>query len=127
MHRCRDERTDENWTLRNAGLFFQNVRHLDIIFSRELTNMVELETSSSKSARSVKIQTLLVLFLLYATPAFAYLDPGTGSILLQGIIASIAAMLAAGGVFWHRIKGVFFSLFSSSDTSVADSETEKPE
>jgi len=39
--------------------------------------------------------------------AFAYIDPGTGSILLQGLLAGLAAVAVAGKVFWLRIKSFF--------------------
>ena len=41
-------------------------------------------------------------------PAHAYLDPGTGSLMIQGLIASIAAGAAAAGLYWHKVK-MFFS------------------
>ena len=37
-------------------------------------------------------------------PAYAYLDPGTGSMVLQGIIAAVAAGLTTAGIYWSRIK-----------------------
>jgi hypothetical protein len=45
--------------------------------------------------------------IIYAAPAYAYLDPGTGSLLIQGIIAAIAAAGAAARFYWHRIVGLF--------------------
>jgi hypothetical protein len=48
---------------------------------------------------------LLAVFLITcASPAFAYLDPGTGSMLLQVILGGIAALGVAGKLFWHRIR-----------------------
>lgn len=45
------------------------------------------------------------LFLLAATaPAHAYLDPGTGSILLQGLIAAVAGGLVAVKLYWGKVK-----------------------
>ena len=38
--------------------------------------------------------------LAYVPSAFAYLDPGTGSILLQGLIAALAAV----GAFFGTIR-----------------------
>lgn len=35
--------------------------------------------------------------------AHAYLDPGTGSMLLQVILGGIAGLLVAGKLFWNRI------------------------
>ena len=45
----------------------------------------------------------LVALMLFPSKAHAYLDPGTGSMLLQGIIAAIAGGLAAIKIFWARI------------------------
>ena len=53
--------------------------------------------------------------LSYAAPAFAYLDPGTGSIILQGIIATVAGMLVAGRLYWQRVKAFFASLVSGNE------------
>ena len=47
------------------------------------------------------------LLALEPTNAYAYLDPGTGSILLQGIIAGLAGGLLAISVYWRRFVGFF--------------------
>ena len=48
---------------------------------------------------------LLTIILLLATPpAWAYLDPGTGSMLLQVILGGIAAIGVALKLFWHKIR-----------------------
>ena len=39
--------------------------------------------------------------------AYAYLDPGLGSMLLQGLIAGVAAASVALGGYWSRIKTFF--------------------
>tara|TARA_B100000787_G_C16185279_1_gene294296 strand:+ start:785 stop:979 length:195 start_codon:yes stop_codon:yes gene_type:complete len=41
------------------------------------------------------------------TKAFAYLDPGTGSIILQGILGAIAAGASYCSIYWHKIKKFF--------------------
>ncbi len=48
----------------------------------------------------------LILSLL-AGPAHAYLDPGTGSMLLQVILGGFAAIGVALKLYWHRITGFF--------------------
>ena len=40
----------------------------------------------------------------WALPAYAYLDPGTGSMLIQGIIGAIAAIGVTLKLYWHKIK-----------------------
>jgi hypothetical protein len=46
----------------------------------------------------------LILLALITEPAFAYLDPGTGSMLLQVILGGIAAVGVALKLFWHKIR-----------------------
>jgi hypothetical protein len=56
-----------------------------------------------------------VLLVLLAQPAFAYLDPGTGSMLLQVILGGIAAVGVALKLFWHKIR-VAIGLSKKPDT-----------
>jgi len=54
----------------------------------------------------MKISRLLLLIcaLLLTPNVWAYLDPGTGSMLLQVVLGGIAAIGVAVKIFWHRIK-----------------------
>jgi len=45
-----------------------------------------------------------VFLLLIFTDAFAYLDPGTGSMLLQVILGGIAAVGVAVKLYWHKLR-----------------------
>lgn len=52
---------------------------------------------------------LLIAALLVGTSttsALAYLDPGTGSIILQVMLGGVAGLLLAGKLYWHRILTV---------------------
>jgi hypothetical protein len=40
-------------------------------------------------------------------PAHAYLDPGTASLVLQGIVGAVGAGLVAGGIYWRKLTGLF--------------------
>lgn len=46
---------------------------------------------------------IFVLVVLIAPNAMAYLDPGTGSMMLQVILGGIAAIGVALKLFWYRI------------------------
>ena len=46
-----------------------------------------------------------VAAVCFSANAYAYLDPGTGSIILQGLIAGVSALLVAGNLYWTRLKG----------------------
>lgn len=46
--------------------------------------------------------------LATASPsAHAYLDPGTGSILLQSLLAGIAVAIGVLRTYWYRIRALF--------------------
>lgn len=42
--------------------------------------------------------------LLVTFPAYAYLDPGTGSVLLQGLLAGFAGVVAVIKIYWVQLK-----------------------
>ena len=65
----------------------------------------------------------LLIFSTMATEAYAYLDPGTGSILLQGLIAAIATALATGKYWWHRVKSLFVKSEEVDATENSDDQT----
>ncbi len=45
-----------------------------------------------------------VFLLLVITDAVAYLDPGTGSMLLQVILGGVAAVAVAIKLYWHKFR-----------------------
>lgn len=49
----------------------------------------------------------LIIVFVYVEKAQAYLDPATGSMVIQAVLAAIAAVGVSVGVFWRRIKGLF--------------------
>lgn len=56
----------------------------------------------------------LIIALGATAPAHAYLDPGTGSILIQSLIGSIAAAATIGGLYLGLIRSFFGRLFGKS-------------
>jgi hypothetical protein len=60
-------------------------------------------------------------FLVVATGnAHAYLDPGTGSIILQALIATVASSLFVIKLYWYKLKGL---LGMGRATGITDDET----
>ena len=53
--------------------------------------------------KKTTIITLTFTFFL-CFPAYAYLDPGTGSYFIQIIIATLLGSIYAIKQFWHKIK-----------------------
>lgn len=56
-----------------------------------------------------------VLFVFTAMPAYAYLDPVTGTFLIQGLIAGVAACLAGIRSVRQRVVAFFASVFLRKD------------
>lgn len=53
----------------------------------------------------------LLSLLMIASPAYAYLDPGTGSVLLQSIFAGVASVFAVLRIYWQRVKKYFWMIW----------------
>lgn len=64
------------------------------------------------------------LILLVALPgtAHAYLDPGTGSFILQMVIAGIFSALFYIKMTWATISARFHNLFSKKDSKPDETE-----
>ena len=62
----------------------------------------------------VYLNLLLLLDIFIQSNAYAYIDPGTGSIMLQALIGGIAAAGAAISFYWSKIKS-FFSKEKKND------------
>jgi len=70
--------------------------------------------------------------LMVVHPICAYIDPGTGSMLLQIILGSVLASLVAIKLFWHQLKALAGRLVgrSSKKTQPPEkigAETKRPE
>lgn len=62
----------------------------------------------------------IILFLLIYNSvlinnAYAYLDPGTGSIILQAILGAIAAGFSYCAFYWNKVKKFFKKLFKKKE------------
>ena len=40
----------------------------------------------------------------FISDAYAYLDPGTGSVIIQALIGVIAGVLIALKIYWYKLK-----------------------
>jgi hypothetical protein len=49
----------------------------------------------------------IALLLSFSTTASAYLDPGTGSMILQGLIAGIAVAGFTIKTYWYKLRSMF--------------------
>jgi hypothetical protein len=53
----------------------------------------------------------LVLFVIFGSePAYAYIDPGSGGLIIQALIGAVATVVVAVRLYWQRMLA-FFSRF----------------
>jgi hypothetical protein len=57
---------------------------------------------------------------LFTSDAYAYLDPGTGSILLQALIATVASSLFVIKLYWYKFRGLLGLNRHSDDDASRD-------
>jgi hypothetical protein len=50
---------------------------------------------------------LLAFLAAVSAPAFAYLDPSTGSMIISAIIGVFATLVIAAKTYWYRLKRYF--------------------
>jgi len=62
------------------------------------------------------ISNIIAIFLI-VTNAYAYLDPGTGSFILQAIIGFLAALSAGFLYYWTKVKNFFLKLFKKNNNN----------
>ena len=63
---------------------------------------------------------IIAAILLFPRPALAYLDPGTGSVVLQILLAGLAGVAVVWKLAWARIKAFFCRCNKSNETLVGD-------
>ena len=59
----------------------------------------------------MKFISLLIFFLLISNKAFAYLDPGSFSILMQAILFIVAGFITFFGLLKLRMKSMYQKVF----------------
>lgn len=45
----------------------------------------------------------ILIFIFLPNTAYAYIDPGTGSALIQGLIGALAAIIISLKLYWHKL------------------------
>ena len=63
-----------------------------------------------------------ILIAALAPECYAYIDPGTGSLILQSIIATVAVLLATGRMWWHKLLSFFNRNEPAQDAQPLDND-----
>lgn len=57
------------------------------------------------------IYAVSIFYVFLTSSLYAYLDPGSSSIILQAILGAIAAAGATIGIYWRKFKDFFAKIF----------------
>jgi hypothetical protein len=63
------------------------------------------------NSRIGRMATLFALYSSLSSPAFAYLDPATGSIILQAIVGAVGTWLVYSRLFLAKSRNFFGRMF----------------
>ena len=74
------------------------------------------------SISNLKFLCLIVGLVSYTSPAYAYLDPGTGSMLLTGLIAGLAAIISFLSIYWQKVKAFFVKQEPDTDIDIENKD-----
>ena len=50
---------------------------------------------------------IFVLIILFSTPAYAYIDPGTGSIIIAALVGAFSTCFFYLKSYWTKLKNIF--------------------
>ena len=78
-----------------------------------------------RNEMSTGIFLCICLLFLSEETAHAYLDPGTGSAILQGVLAALAGIAVALKLYWHRLLRLLGLKKNKMSSTEAESEGSK--
>lgn len=64
--------------------------------------------------------TLSLSLLVFSNETLAYIDPGTGSLIVQIIVAAFLGVSFFVKVYWKKLKQFFSGIFSKKNTGSSD-------
>jgi len=76
-----------------------------------------------ENARRLSLSPIWIL-LFVSYDCYAYLDPGTGSIIIQSTIAAVAGAAIVIKTYWYRISGFISKLLNCHNDNL-ETEVEK--
>ncbi len=67
---------------------------------------------------------IIIFYTSMCSNAFAYLDPGTGGIIIQALLAFLAAVFAYTTFFWNKMKSFLSKIFKKKDKNSKNNSSE---
>lgn len=79
----------------------------------------DLQRESGEGRRIINLALFGVVFAAVSNPghsAYAYLDPGTGSIILQMLLGGVAGVMVVARLYWYQLTSFFRRDREQTDT-----------
>lgn len=73
-------------------------------------------------SRALSLGLLFAVYVSLSSPAYAYLDAATGSIILQAVIGAVATATLFARLYIAKIKAFFSRFGGSKPTGPSDTE-----
>jgi hypothetical protein len=67
-------------------------------------NVYKMMNHGIRRAGSVPVAVIVIYLAIFPSNAHAYIDPGAGSVLLQGFLGLVAATSAITIAYWRNVK-----------------------
>lgn len=67
--------------------------------------------------------TVVIVLLTFSPAAMAYLDPGTGSMLISAIVGLLASLALAIKTYWYKFVGMIRQLLGRGGSRNSGDET----
>ena len=80
----------------------------------------QLDTRSRSACGRINQAVAALSLLTVAAPAWAYLDPGTGSMIISAIVGLFATLGLALKTYWYKIKAFFRKDASPTSSAAAE-------
>ena len=84
--------------------------------------MLRMKFSEKASIRWVR-QAVAISLAMFGAPAFAYLDPSTGSMIVSAIVGIFATVGLALKTYWYKFKSLFRGQKAAPESSAVAEST----
>ena len=94
---------------------------MDKILCKLITGKyIEKKEEQIKRLTHVKMMIILFImfYLLFPQTALAYIDPGTGSYILQFVLAAFLGIAFTIKIFWTKVRIFVVNLFSKKSKNI---------
>ena len=75
-------------------------------------NVISYIKSSKKYIKIIFISWIAILW--FSSPAYAYINPGVGSILIQMLLGGLVGLVIVLKLYWAQVKKIFQNPFSKN-------------